>query len=1018
MKAAPFSSFCISEVIGQGLNYGSRSRVGLMAVAWVAIAILFSSGLLRGQTAHFSGGLTYVGSGFSEPFHVAVDAKGDVFVSDADNIAIYEIVAVNGAIPLSPTIRTLDRPAANPEGIAVDAEGNVYFTTLDTGSNLGNNSVTELVAVNGVIPSSPVVRQLGSGLEYPEDIAVDASGDVFVSDSDHSLVKEFVAVNGSVPASPTIRTLGSGFSDPRGIAVDSQGNVYVSDFGNKAVKEILAVNGTIPASPTIVTLASGFCAPWDISRDGAGNLFVADYCNSGIFKLPAVNGVIQPGTTPVEVASGLPGVEGVAVSPSGILYAGLVSSEIPAVIPTSSSFGSVNVGATGSTFPETFVFDSSGVLGPVSVTTKGASGMDFTNAGTGTCVPNTTYGAGQSCTVNVTFTPKFAGVRYGAVELEDTSGNVIATGYVRGTGVGPQVNFSPGAQTTLGSNFDYAAGVAVDGEGNAYVADLINNVGNIQEVMAVNGSIPANPTIRTLVSGIDCPAGPALDAAGDVYYVDTCYHTVNEIEAVNGSIPASPTVRTLTSQFTLPGGLAVDDSGNVFVLDQSNDTVNEIHAVDGVVPATPTITTVASGFQEVDGIAVDANGNVYVSDDTSRKVFEIHAVNGIIPASPSITSVGTGFITPRGIAVDGVGNVYVAEYFYNTVYKLLAVNGSLPASPTMQTLGTGLSYANGVAVSANGNVFVADYGDARLVKLDYADPPALSFASTPVGSTSADSPQTVTLENAGNAGLSFPVPATGENPSVATNFTLDGSAPNSCPVEDANSSAAGTLAAGGSCALSINFAPTVAGTLSGSLVVTDTNGNAVAPGYASQSIALSGTGTKATPTITWPTPAPIPVGTALSSAQLDATASVPGTFVYSPGAGTVLTAGSHTLTVTFTPTDAADYQTATASVVLTVTAPPSFTLSASPSALTVARKQSGSTTITVSGKNGFNSSVTLYIGGLPKGVTASFSPNATTGSSVLTFAARPNARTGTFSVTVEGDSGSLSSILPISLTVQ
>ncbi len=55
--------------------------------------------------------------------------------------------------------------------------------------------------------------------------------------------------------------------------------------------------------------------------------------------------------------------------------------------------------------------------------------------------------------------------------------------------------------------------------------------------------------------------------------------------------------------------------------------------------------------------------------------------------------------------------------------------------------------------------------------------------------------------------------------------------------------------------------------------------------------------------ISWVPPAPIPYGTALSGTQLNATASVPGTFVYTPAAGTVLTAGTQALAVTFTPTD-------------------------------------------------------------------------------------------------------------------
>jgi hypothetical protein len=73
------------------------------------------------------------------------------------------------------------------------------------------------------------------------------------------------------------------------------------------------------------------------------------------------------------------------------------------------------------------------------------------------------------------------------------------------------------------------------------------------------------------------------------------------------------------------------------------------------------------------------------------------------------------------------------------------------------------------------------------------------------------------------------------------------------------------------------------------------------------------------PVITWPTPAPIIYGTALSTTQLDATASVPGTFVYTPAAGTVLAAGSQLLSATFTPTDTTGYTTAKATVTLVVT---------------------------------------------------------------------------------------------------
>ena len=93
---------------------------------------------------------------------------------------------------------------------------------------------------------------------------------------------------------------------------------------------------------------------------------------------------------------------------------------------------------------------------------------------------------------------------------------------------------------------------------------------------------------------------------------------------------------------------------------------------------------------------------------------------------------------------------------------------------------------------------------------------------------------------------------------------------------------------------------------------------AASPNFSNNVVATDNVIFQQPPTITWPTPANIVYGTALSATQLNATASVPGSFSYSPAAGTVLSVGPHTLTATFSPTDTTDYTTATATVTLTV----------------------------------------------------------------------------------------------------
>jgi pilus assembly protein CpaE len=92
-----------------------------------------------------------------------------------------------------------------------------------------------------------------------------------------------------------------------------------------------------------------------------------------------------------------------------------------------------------------------------------------------------------------------------------------------------------------------------------------------------------------------------------------------------------------------------------------------------------------------------------------------------------------------------------------------------------------------------------------------------------------------------------------------------------------------------------------------------------AANYTPAQASVSLTVTLTTPAISWPTPAPVAYGTALSAAQLNATAPVQGTFVYTPSMGEVLQAGEHTLSVTFTPKDTTAYRTAGAAVSLAVT---------------------------------------------------------------------------------------------------
>jgi len=199
---------------------------------------------------------------FNAPEGIAVDAAGNVYVADTKDNAVKKRTVGSSAWA------TIGSGFSNPIGIAVDAAGNVYV------GDQGNNAVKK-IPVGGGLPVG-----IGSGFASPYGVAVDGAGNVYVADYSHQAVKEILASTGGTA------TIGSGFSAPCGVAVDAAGNVYVANTGGGVVDKIPAGGG----SP--IVLASGFSTPTGVAVDASGNVFVADNGGLHVEEIPVGGGTV------------------------------------------------------------------------------------------------------------------------------------------------------------------------------------------------------------------------------------------------------------------------------------------------------------------------------------------------------------------------------------------------------------------------------------------------------------------------------------------------------------------------------------------------------------------------------------------------------------------------------------------------------------------------------------------------------------------------------------------------------
>ncbi len=428
--------------------------------------------------------------------------------------------------------------------------------------------------------------------------------------------------------------------------------------------------------------------------------------------------------------------------------------------------------------------------------------------------------------------------------------------------------------TVTGLNNSYGVAVAPDGT-KVYVTNFDSNTVSVIDA--------ATNTVTATVPVGNQPTGVAVTPDGSqVYATNRLSRTISVIDTITNTVTSPVNVGVN------PLGVAVTPDGTkAYVANNGDDNVSVIDTTSNTVVA-----TIPVGHRP-GAVAVTPDGiNVYVTNLCSDDVSVINTITN------KVTATVNGLNIPNGVVVipDGT-KAYVADYGNATVSVIDTATNNITATVPVAPE----SCPFGVAVSPDGTkVYVANYYNKTVSVINTTYNTVTTTAAVgnyPIAFGNFIGPMPITHKITPTITWNNPADIVYGTP--LSNVQLDAIA--SVPGHISYNPDSGTVLSVGTHTLTATLKPT-----------DSTN-------YTIASASVSINVTQSTPAITWSDPANITYGTLLSSTQLDASASVPGTFVYTPPLGTVLSAGAQTLSTSFMPTDTVNYTTASKSVSITVT---------------------------------------------------------------------------------------------------
>lgn len=698
----------------------------------------------------------------------------------------------------------------NPVGMAIDGSGNIYVA--DSGDHTirkvtPGGTVTTFAGSSGLAGS---VNGTGTGARfvYPFAVAVDTAGNVYVADNGDHTIRKITAggavslLAGSANVTGAVDALGNAatFNDPQGIAVDTAGNVYVCDTNNSTIRKITPTGSvsTLAGAAGQFGTADGtgsgarFNYPSGITFNPAdGALYVADFGNSSIRK--------------------------VTLSGTVTTFAG-----------SSGNAGHVDATGTGARFdhPNAVSADAAGAI--YVVDTSNQTVRQITPGGVVTTLAGESGVGGSSdgSGVNAHFFYPFGIVAAGGGTLyvADTGNHKIRT-----VTTGGSVSTLAGAVGTLGSidgsgtgaRFAYPYGVAVDNSGNVYVADHNNHT--IRKITS-GGSVTTLAGVAGVYGAADGaggaarfsgPTGVAVDGNGNIYVADSGNNTIRKITAAgvvstfagsNGAAGSADGTGS-SARFNNPQGVSVDGFGNVYVADTNNDTIRKITPA-GVVTTIAGSAGAAGNTDSTAGAAVRFNGpyaisvtgdgqTIYVADffnNTIRRMDSSGSTTtlaGLAGKSGYVDANGTNvrFNQVYGLVADANGHIFIAD----TGNRSIRILDNSGIATTISGSTAHFYYPQGIAVDTNGNLYVADGDNQTVMKGSLTVPPIIGGVSD----------QAITV--GGNATFSLSNPVSGQTyqwqlstdsgatwANVANNSTYSGATASSLTVTNAQVTMNGT----------------------------------------------------------------------------------------------------------------------------------------------------------------------------------------------------------------------------------